>query len=449
MNKMLTKLVSDAVSRVTSLQSGTRVRVISHYDADGITAAAVLCQALYRQGYEFHASLMRNPFTKGLERILKEKNDLVLFSDMGSGQLDFIEQFNCPCILFDHHQVVKEETKDHVLQINANLFGWNGNYEASGATMSYLFAEALNPDNQTLLPLALTGAIGDKQHIGGLKGLNKQLLEKALQQDLLQPQQGMKLAEETVADSLFYSIDPYYKGVSGQQKSISETLKQLNIPHDASCKDLSSEQKTQLQSYLMLILVKAGVSPLILDIANRTRYYAVSLGCELERFADLLDACGKFGHRGLGLSLCLQEKKDWTQALQVEHDYKDKVLQALYTMEQDGVKELAALRFFHSDNSSLGGVIGGIAMNYLLDEKKPLLSLARKDHEIHISGRGNQQLVQQGLDLGKALQSVAKNMNGFGGGHMIAAGATIPEDKEQSFLTQVDILLAEQLKVNT
>ena len=101
-----------------------------------------------------------------------------------------------------------------------------------------------------------------------------------------------------------------------------------------------------------------------------------------------------------------------------------------------------------SDNSSLGGVIAGIAMNYVLDEKKPLFSLTRKetDDEVHISCRGNQQLVKQGLDLGVAMKTVAGELGGFGGGHKIAAGATIAFGKEKEFLEQVDRLLVQQMQ---
>ena len=51
---------------------------------------------------------MRNPFDKGLERVSKEKNDLIIFCDMGSGQIDTIEKMNCKSIIVDHHQYLVE-----------------------------------------------------------------------------------------------------------------------------------------------------------------------------------------------------------------------------------------------------------------------------------------------------------------------------------------------------
>jgi single-stranded-DNA-specific exonuclease len=42
------------------------------------------------------------------------------------------------------------------------------------------------------------------------------------------------------------------------------------------------------------------------------------------------------------------------------------------------------------------------------------------------------------LDLATALTRAAKELNGIGGGHNIAAGATIPKGKEEEFLQLVE-----------
>ena len=200
---------------ITNVEPSTRFRIISHYDADGITAATIICKALYRKGFDFHVSLMRNPFTKGLEHVQQEQNDFIIYTDMGSGQLDFIEQITIPSIIIDHHQLKKEKVADHILQINANQCDINGNYEACGATLCYAVAKALDENNKDLASYALAGAIGDKQYIGGFKGYNLHLLQEAIDQKIIDKKIGLKLTEKTLIDSLFYSIEPFYKGLSG------------------------------------------------------------------------------------------------------------------------------------------------------------------------------------------------------------------------------------------
>ena len=436
-----------AVALLLSYPSSSRIRVISHYDADGISAAGVLCTALYRAGFEFHATLMRNPFTKGFDRLKNEHNELIIFSDMGSGQLEIIEHLNCEAIIFDHHQYLTAQTSKNIVQINSNLLGADGNYEASGATLSYAFATELDPSNEDLAPLALAGATGDKQFIGGVRGLNKHILDTALQKGILTEQMGIKLYGETIADALFFSIDPYYPGLSGNRDAIETMLEKLNIEETMSLQEINHQTMMRLHSLLLFRLIKAGCQPNILDMTIRKRYIAPQ-GWELERFADLLDACGKNGYRSLGLAICLDDKTAWSDAIIVEKEYKQKILEGLQLLEHGGIHETTGMRYFYSNSSSLGGVIAGIAMNYVFDEKKPLFSLARKetDDEVHVSCRGNQKLVEQGLDLGSAMKTIAAELGGYGGGHKIAAGATIAFDKEKEFLEKVDTILVQQMK---
>ena len=160
----------------------------------------------------------------------------------------------------------------------------------------------------------------------------------------------------------------------------------------------------------------------------------------------MLDACGKGGNRGLGLEVCLNNKEALDEATQLEKEYKQKILDELIQLEKQGTIEKKSIRFFYSKDSSLGGVIGGIATNYILDREKPLFSLVRKDDELHVSCRGNQYLVGRGLDLGFAMKEAAARLNGHGGGHKIASGATIDSDKEEEFLDIVDAMIIKQLK---
>jgi len=447
MEENVLDLSRKAAKIILSTPKSTRFRIISHYDADGISAAGIICTALNREGYDFHVSLMRNPFTQGLERIKKEENEIIIFSDMGSGQIETIEHLNCKAIIIDHHQVQKSKTSDDILQINANLCKINGNYEASGASLSFSIVKAINQENMDLAPLALAGAIGDKQYIGNIRGYNKTILEAALKNGFLTKFTGIKLYGETLFDALYYSVDPFYVGISGNKEAINALLEHLDLDKKAKIEDLNDEQKRKLQSLLLFNLIKKGCEKNILDTVIRKRFWSEALQCELERFADLLDACGKSGNRGLGLAVCLGDKNSFNKAVKLEQNYKKDILDELLKLEKDGVIEEKYFRYFYSNRSSFGGVIGGIATNFILDKKKPLFSLARKEDETHISCRGNQFLVSNGLDLGSAMREIATNLNGKGGGHKIAAGATINSKKEKDFFDKTNMIISKQLKV--
>ncbi len=435
----------DAAEKIKSFPKKTRVRVVSHYDADGISAAAIICKTLYRAGYNFHATLMRNPFDKGLVRISKEENEIVIYSDMGSGQIETIEEMKNQSIIFDHHQPQKKQTKENVLQINCNHFGINGNYEACGSTIAYVFAKSFDKKNTDLASLAITGMTGDKQYIGGFRELNKEIIEKAVQNSVVSKKTGIKLSCDTIYDSLYYSIDPYYGGISGNKEEIEKLLSKFEINKDKKVEHLDYTELKKINSYLMLTLIKKKCEKNILDTVIRKRYYTNIFNLESEQLADLFDSCGKGGNRGIGLSLALGDNESLKKAKKIERKYKEKVLDELLRLEKEGFKETDGFRYFYTDRSSIGGVIGGIATNFMLDIKKPLISIVRKNDEIHVSCRGNQHLVKKGLDLGFAMRKVAKELKGHGGGHAIASGATIDSSKEKDFLEIVNKIIVNQI----
>ena len=446
MSDKLTKHCKKASKIIYSLPKQSKIRVISHYDADGITSAAIICKALHRAGYNFHTTLMRNPFDKGLARVAKEDNELIIFLDMGSGQIETIENMDCNAIIIDHHQYLKEKTSEKILQINANLCGINGNYESCGATLTYAVAKALDSKNTNLVALAIAGIMGDKQYIGGIRGYNKQIIDEALNAGLITESNELKIYGDTIYEALFFSIDPYFSGISGNENGINDLFKKLSIKKAAKLSDLDIAEKKKLNSFLMLKLIKNNCEKNILDTVIRNRYSSDIFNSELERMADLLDSCGKGGNRSLGLALCLGDKESFKDALKLEKEYKKQILDELIRLEKDGIKEKESFRYFYSKDSSLGGVIGGIATNFILDKEKPLISIVKNDGEIHVSCRGNQYLVERGLDLGLAMSEAAKKLGGHGGGHKIASGATIDAKKEDEFLDIVEKIITNQMK---
>ncbi len=444
MNSKLQSLLEKAVSWLQT-SSSDRIRVVSHYDTDGISAASILSIALYREGFDVHVSLMRNPFTDGLERVKKEGNEFIIFSDMGSGQLPILKDFDSSIIILDHHQPLDVDIPDNILQINSNLCDIKGDSEACGSSLSYIFVKTLNDENRDLIPLAITGITGDKQYIGGIRGFNKDIVEEAVNSKQVMTYIGIKTIGDTIEDALYYTVDPYYPGISGNRDGIKHLLMRLRIDPDQSIEKLSEIQKKKLYSHLLLILMKTGCTSIILDTVVRERYTSKLTHGEIEGFSDLIDACGKGNHRDLGFAVCIGDEEAYIEALSFHKDYNQLLLDELQKLELQGAEEKKYYRYFYSEDSSRSGVIAGIAVNYLFDDKKPLISLVRHKDELHVSSRGNQRLVEEGLNLGLAMRELAMKLDGHGGGHKIAAGATIPLDKEEFFLEELDNILKKQI----
>ena len=75
-----------------------------------------------------------------------------------------------------------------------------------------------------------------------------------------------------------------------------------------------------------------------------------------------------------------------------------------------------------------------------------LVAFARKsDEETKVSARGTGALVGRGLDLSRVMREAAQAVDGDGGGHDVAAGATIPAGRESAFVEHADHIVGNQL----
>ena len=96
------------------------------------------------------------------------------------------------------------------------------------------------------------------------------------------------------------------------------------------------------------------------------------------------------------------------------------------------------------------GTIASIGLSAeIFDTSKPILGLSRLYKDIKISGRTTRDMVENGVDLGKALKDASNNFTGQGGGHDIAAGAMIPYEAKDNFLHLVDEIVEYQLEENS
>ncbi len=68
----------------------------------------------------------------------------------------------------------------------------------------------------------------------------------------------------------------------------------------------------------------------------------------------------------------------------------------------------------------------------------------RPSEKIKVSGRMKRELAEKGVHLGEAMRQAALQVKGVGGGHNVAAGATVPKRKIRAFLDALDREIGEQ-----
>src|SRR2546425_150028 len=135
-------LLDRARKAANLVDDAARVRIFCHYDPDGTTSASILARALMRRGKRIHATMAHALDRTSAARLREESNELLVVSDMGSGQLDLLEGLPYPVVVLDHHKPIRDS--ETIAHVNPHFFGVDGAREMCGATTTWLFALVLD-----------------------------------------------------------------------------------------------------------------------------------------------------------------------------------------------------------------------------------------------------------------------------------------------------------------
>ena len=434
----------DRVRKAAELVDGSsRVRVFCHYDPDGTTSASILTKALMRRGKRVHASMAHALDRNSAARLKEETNELLIVSDMGSAQLDLLEGLPYPVIVLDHHKPLRDSNK--VAHVNPHLAGVDGARAMCGATTTWLFSLLLDDANWDLAGIAAAGAIGDKQALGGFTGVNAALFGEAVERKVLVPERRLALRDLPLKKAVAQSIEPYFRGLSGRPDAAADFLRGLGLDPETAVRQLSPEDRRKVTSALAMRLLEQGAAPEALEVLVEERYWIEPDQMYAQDLEALVNSCDRLGQEGLGMAVCLGDGEALRKAEKLLADYTAKVLGILAGLESKGLFAKKHIQFFYADDASLAGSIAGTGMLFFFDQSKPTLGLSVLDGVTKVSARATRALVAAGVDLAVALRDAATEVDGNGGGHNIASGATVPKGKEDKFLTLVDEGVGRQL----
>ncbi len=443
-----------------ALEKQDEVLIVSHVDADGLASAGIICRALDRieKGYEVKIVKKLDP------SVFQDVSsaEAVIFTDLGSGSLDLIDDLGPLCVIADHHQPAGRS--DTALHLNPHLFGFNGATDLSGSGATYLIARALG-ENADLSDLAVVGAVGDLQHVreGRLRGVNRLILEEAekyatvaVEKDL----QAFGRQTRPIHKLLEYASNPYIPGITGNSDQILRFLTSLNIELQEEGKwkkwiDLSSVERRTIISALIQRCLAQGMPPEIIQNLVGEVYTLLKEECgttlrDASEYATLLNATARYGFEKIGIAVCMGDRDgSYRKANELLLMHRENLVRGLNYVRQSGVKTLSNLQYFHAGDNILEtivGIVAGMCKNLDgVNRHLPIVGLANADEGVKVSARGTQTLVQRGLNLARAMSEAANSVGGVGGGHDIAAGATIPEGTETEFLKQLNQLVGLQI----
>ncbi|ADD05579.1 single-stranded-DNA-specific exonuclease RecJ1 [Natrialba magadii ATCC 43099] len=354
---------------------------------------------------------------------------------------------------------------------------------------------AARADNRDLAALAIVGAVGDMQDSDGeLHGANEHIVAEGVDAGVVEPSTDLALyGKQTrpLPKLLEYATDVRIPGISGSERGVLSFLDELPLelrrPADATGSDagewrrwaeLTAEEKQTVASALVKRAVSRGVPAGKIDRLVGTAYVLCDepVGTELRdasEFSTLLNATARYERADVGLAVCLGDRgAALEQARTLLRNHRRNLSNGIDLVTEEGVTQTDNLQWFHAEDrirETIVGIVAGMAMgNEGISRSKPIIAFADKSgddagagmdpdpdpdpkptddqhQEVKVSARGTHSLVRKGLDLSAVMGQASRAVGGDGGGHDVAAGATVPKGNEADFIEHADELVGEQL----
>lgn len=450
---MVDKILEAATPAAEALQNFEgKIRLIGQYDADGISATTIAHELLQRMDKEFEYEILKQLYEEDVKRLAEEDEELLFFVDIGSGQSkliqeEIIEKTDKQVVVSDHHQPQIEGDFAH---LNPHFKGIDGGEAISAAGTTYLLGKKIDEDNKDLAPYALIGATGDIQkQEGEFLGLNQDIADEALENKLIKKRKGLDLYGRTTKPlhkSLMYTSDPHLEGVTNDETGAIHLVKEAGIElrengDFRTLADLTEQEEKQLINQM---IVEGYPAQQLLN-----NIYTLENGYEIGEFATVINACGRLGKAKEGVKILLNN--DLKLAKKISNQYGRKISKNLRYVEnnrQETIKDLENITFIDGKDQiedDFIGTVTTIMMSNNSFEKPVTIGIADSDKDkVKISTRADKKIVENGFNLGENIEKIAENLEGEGGGHGVAAGAKIPQDKKQEFIDKINNIVAEQ-----
>lgn len=411
--------------------------IINHHDTDGITSAAIIIKALQRKNRIFSVKTVKNLESDFIEELPEDK--ILLFVDLASGSLNYLEKKNTQIYILDHHEM-HQKIPQNVKIINPHIFKEE---PVCSAGLCYLFAKSLSDKNKDLASLGVIGMVGDMldQEVGKL---NNDILNDAevsiKKGPLLYP------ATRPLDKVLEFSSGFYIPGVTGSRKGVINFLREAGIEklrnNYKTLIELSEEEMSRLITALMIRITKKNVN----IIGN---IYLLKFFNKIEDARELsatINACSRMDKSDIAISFCLGNKKSTKDVEEIYTNYKQHLVSALdfiANMKKTEGKEYIIINAKDKIKDTIIGTVTSILSNsQVYDEGTVIIGIAYVGDKLKVSARI---AGRNGRNLRELMASVINEVGGEAGGHHLAAGCLISKEKEKEFLK----VLQQKLEVST
>ena len=422
----LNEEVTDISKKFLESSENKDILLISHFDTDGITSAAIMIQALKRLDKRFSVKILKRLEEEMIYEL--PKNKLILFLDLASGSLDHIKKAGLNDVfIIDHHEVVQEVPKNVVI-LNPMLIDKE---KISTSGLVYLFCKELDPENKRFAKLAVLGIIGDIME-DSIKKLGE------LEEGDIKKKKGIMIYPSTrpINRALEYCSQPYIPGVTGNFEGVLEILREVEIkPSNGKYKsliELNDEETKKLVTAIMLRNPKTKNNDLIGNVFLLKFFNKLEDAREL---SAMINACSRLDESDTALQFCMEIPNSRKKAEEIHVRYKRHIISGLEFVsktEKIEGKNFVIVNAGDNIKDTIAGTIASILSKSPLYEEGTIITLmAYYEDKIKVSARN---VGTNGRNVREILDLVVKEIGGEVGGHEFAAGCMIARQKEEEFI---------------
>ncbi len=404
------------------------IQIISHFDTDGITSAAIIISALKKLDKKFSMRILKSLEEKTIKKLPKDK--IIMFLDLGSGSFEHIKKHNLKEVfIIDHHEVGKD-IPENVRIINPHL---SNKEKISSSGLTYLFCKEIHPEVKELSKLAILGMIGDCLE-KEIDSLNNGILEESG----IQRKRGILIYPSTrpVNRVLEYSSNPYIPEVTGNMRGVLELLRETGIvPEKGKYKsiiELDEKEMKNLTTAILLRSPKIKAKDLVGDI------FLIKMFNRLEDARDIsaiVNACSRSGKPELALQYCLEIPSAKKNAELTQIKYRQKIISGLdFVQKTEKISGKGFVIINAQDNvkdTMIGTIASIISNSSIYEEGTVIVTMAYYEDKIKVSARD---VGRRGRNLKNLLENVITSVGGEVGGHEHAAGCIVHKKKEIEFI---------------
>src|ERR671915_835472 len=451
----------------TSVEDGNEVAIITHLDADGITAGSILAPALRRMGARYCVRAISDMNSSVIESMKADGHDFYVITDLGAGWTSNLRNAldNNKWVIIDHHEITEQEilTEDEGSQIlNPWKFSIDGGREVSAGGMAYMVASVLDSKNRDLSAIAVVSAVGDRQDQGDKRsffGLNAEILKTAqslglvsVDLDIILTGRETRPPHEALAYTLFHYVD----GLTWNREACYLLLKNagIKLKDDGfrwrALAEFSQEEKSTIVEAVAKFVDSSDkrVSDILLDdllgyVYTLSREDKRSQLRDAREFSTMLNACGRIGKAGVGIAMCMGDRNMALSAgEEIMNMYKMTLRNNISTIfsEKWRLADDGKTTFVNGDGILEEGMLG--AVSTLLSGSPSLrgrllfVRTLAKEGSYKFSSRKCLDCKSQ-ANLGVIMRQCSNALNGAGGGHSAAAGCTIPSSALDDFIAGI------------